>query len=440
MSFFDKIKKGWKAFSNKDPTDEYDKYVDSGPVSYIRPDRSTFNYFNEKTLVSVVINRMAVDAANIKSSLIKQDKDEQYVSTVDSEFNYILGVEANIDQSGFDFMKNYVSAILNEGVAVAFPTVTSDNPYSGRPFKVLEMRVGRVVQWSPRRIRIRAYDDLTGTEKEIVMPKRLCAIVENPFYNIMNEQSSTMQRLNKKIAMLDNVDEQISSGRLDIIIQLPYSINSDIKRAQAEARKRDIEMQLVGSRYGIAYTDGAEKITQLNRPAENTLQQQIEYLTKQLLSQLGITQTILDGTADENTLNNYYKRTISPILNAIKYEFNRKFLTKTAITQGQTFKFAFNQLNYIPISQLGATADAFMRNRIMTSNEVRSLIGYKPSSQPEANKLENPNMPAQEPPMQPEDAPVKISPEEKNALLNTVREQLGLPVKNQNENEGENDE
>lgn len=434
MNIIESVKSGasklWHIFANKDPTQSYNDYTEMGPVSYIRPDRVNYGVYNERTIVQTVINRMAVDGSNITMTLSKKNEDGQYIGLVDSEFNDILNLQANIDQSGLSFVKNIIEVMLNEGVAVAFPTVTTANPYSGKPFKVVEMRVGRVVQWMRNYVKIRAYDDRIGQQKELVIHKKLCAIMENPFYSIMNDNASTMQRLNKKIAMLDNVDEQISSGKLDIIIQLPYAINSDIKRAQAEARKRDIEMQLVGSRYGIAYTDGAEKITQLNRPAENTLQQQIEYLTKLLLSQLGITDTILNGTADENTMNNYYKRTISPILKVITSEFNRKFLSKTAITQGQRFKFTYNMLDYMPATQIGSNCDAFLRNAILSANEVRSLLGYRPSNQESAKKLQNPNMPQEQGAEDPE-----TKKEKHKAAISALREMLFPDEKNQNEKE-----
>lgn len=432
-SIKDNAKKFWQTFSNKDPTKQYDEYTQMGPVSYIRPDRANYKIYNERTVINTVINRMAVDASNISMTLRKQNDDGQFLGIVDSEFNDILNIQANIDQSGMSFVKNIVEMMLNDGVACVFPTVLTANPYRSTKFKIVEMRVGTIVKWSPKWVMVRGYDDRTGQQQEVRIPKALCAIIENPFWSIMNDNDSTMQRLNKKIAMLDNVDEQISSGKLDIIIQLPYAINSDVKRAQAEARKRDIEMQLVGSRYGIAYTDGAEKITQLNRPAENTLQQQIEYLTKQLFAQLGITDTILNGTADENTMNNYYKRVISPILKTITSEFNRKFLSKTALTQGQRFKFNYSQLDYISASQLGTTADAFLRNAILSANEVRSLLGYKPSKQPEANKLQNPNMP-QEQPAEGEEGSgeLKAIKDSKEDILNQVRSIL-WPNKNQNE-------
>ena len=311
---------------------------------------------------------------------------------MDSSLNNCLTLEANIDQTGRSFIQDAVLSMLDEGHVVLIPVDTDSDPNDSNSYKILTMRTGRVMEWYPRHVRVRAYNDRTGMKEEVLLPKNDVAIIENPFYSVMNEPNSTMQRLIRKLNLLDVIDEQSGSGKLDLIIQLPYVIKTDARRKMAEARRKDIENQLSGSKYGIAYTDGTERITQLNRSVENNLMTQIEYLTSMLFSQLGITQSILDGTADEKTMLNYYNRTIEPILSAIADEMKRKFLTKTARSQLQSILFFRDPFKLVPVSEISEIADKFTRNEIMTSNEIRQVIGMKPSDDPNADVLRNKNL------------------------------------------------
>ena len=388
MGFLDRLQHGWNAFMNKDPT--YNRYDYGMSYSY-RPDRPRLTRGNEKTIVTAVYNRIALDVAAINIKHCRLDTNGRFKEEIYSQLNSCLNLEANIDQTGRAFLQDVVMSMLDEGVVAIVPIETNVNPMSGS-FDVSNMRTGRITQWYPKHVRIEVYNENSGIKEEIVMPKSKVAIIENPLYAVINEPNSTMQRLIRKLSLLDIVDEQSSAGKLDLIIQLPYVIKSEARRQQAEARRKDIEMQLAGSKYGIAYTDGTERITQLNRSLDNNLMKQVEYLTNMLFSQLGITQTILEGTADEQTMLNYNNRTIEPIISAIADEMKRKFLSKTARTQFQTIAFFRDPFRLVPVNSLAEIADKFTRNEIMTSNEFRQIVGLKPSDDPKADQLINSNL------------------------------------------------
>ena len=382
-----RLKHAWNAFiNNKDPT-----YRDTGAGYYYRPDRVRFTGGNERSIVTSIYNRIALDAAAIDIRHVRLDENDRYLKTLDTGLNNCLSVEANLDQSGRAFVQDVVMSMLDEGCIAIVPVDTDIDPENAS-FNIRTMRTGKIVEWRPDYVRVRLYNERTGRREEITLPKKAVAIVENPLYAVINEPNSTMQRLIRKLNLLDVVDEQTSSGKLDLIIQLPYVIKTQKRREQAEIRRKDIENQLAGSRYGIAYTDGTERITQLNRPVENTLMAQVEYLTNLLYSQLGITQGVLDGSADDKTLNNYYNRTIEPILSAIVEEMRRKFLTKTARSQKQTVMFFRDPFKLVPVSEIPEFADKLTRNEVMTSNEVRQIIGLKPSDDPNADELRNKNL------------------------------------------------
>jgi len=383
-----RFKNAWNAFLSREPT----KW-DYGQGSSRRPDRRVSYTGKEKTIINSITNRIAVDAASIDMKHVQLDKFGRYMDDKDSMLNECLTVEANIDQTGRAFMQDAVETMFDCGHVVIVPTEADRNAETGA-FDVYSMRTGRVTQWYPQHVRVDLYNERTGKHEEITIRKSAVCIIQNPLYSIVNEPNSTVQRLLRKLALLDSIDEQAGAGKIDLIIQLPYSIRSEARRKEADKRRKDIETQLTDSKYGIAYTDGTEKITQLNRPLENNLLNQIEYLTNQVYAQLGITQAILDGSADEKTMLNYYSRTIEPILSAIAEEMKRKFLTKTARTQGQSIMFFRNPFKLVPISQIGDIADKMTRNEILTSNEVRQEIGYKPSSDPGADELRNKNLSA----------------------------------------------
>lgn len=388
-SISSRLKHAWNAFMSRAPTN-YDYNVGAG-YSY-RPDRIRLSRGNERSIVTSVYNRIALDAAAIDIKHCKLDDNERFVSVVNSNLNSCLTLEANIDQTSRSFMRDVVMSMLDEGCVAIVPTDTTFNPKETGSYDILTMRTGKILDWYPEHIRVRVYNEHTGRKEEIIVPKKTVAIIENPLYAIINEPNSTMQRLIRKLALLDVTDEQTASGKLDLIIQLPYVIKTDARRQQAEKRRKDIEMQLAGSKYGIAYTDGTEKITQLNRSVENNLMKQVETLTAMLYSQLGITQTILEGTADEQTMLNYYSRTIEPIVSAIVDEMIRKFLTKTARTQKQSIMFFRDPFKLVPINNIAEIADKFTRNEIMTSNEIRQIVGMKPSDDPKADMLINSNL------------------------------------------------
>ena len=383
-----RLKHAWNAFFNKDPT----YYHDIGSGYSYRPDRPRLTRGNEKTIVNSVYNRIALDVAAVDIMHVRLDENGRYLESIDSGLNNCLTLEANIDQSGRDFIHDVVMSMLDEGCVAVVPIDTNIKPNAGGAFDILTMRTGKILEWYPQHVRVRVYNERTGQKEDIVVPKRTVAIIHNPLYAVINEPNSTMQRLIRKLNLLDAVDEQSSSGKLDLIIQLPYVIKTEARRKQAENRRKDIEQQLEGSKYGIAYTDGTEKITQLNRPVENTLMSQVEYLTSMLYSQLGITQAIMDGTADEKTMLNYYNRTIEPFLSAIVDGMKRTFLTKTARSQRQSVEFFRDPFKLVPVSQISEIADKFTRNEIMSSNEIRQIIGMKPSSDPKADELRNKNL------------------------------------------------
>ena len=388
-SFLSRLKHAWNAFNNKDPTP---KYQDIGASYYYRPDRQRFTGGNERTIVTSVYNRIALDAAAVEIKHVRLDENGRYLETIDSGINRCLNEEANIDQTGRAFIQDVVMSMLDEGCVAIVPVDTTFNPNITNSYDVQSMRVGKILQWYPNHIQVRVYNEKTGNKEDIIVPKNIVGIIENPLYAVINEPNSTMQRLIRKLSLLDAVDEQSGSGKLDLIIQLPYTIKTEARRQQAEARRKEIEVQLTNSKYGIAYTDGTERITQLNRPIENNLMKQIEYLTSMLYSQLGITTTILDGSADEKTMLNYYTRTIEPIISAIVCEAKRKFLTKTARSQRQSFLFFRDPFKLVPISQIADIADKFTRNEIASSNEIRQCIGMKPSKDPKADMLINSNL------------------------------------------------
>ena len=389
-SFGSRLKHAWNAFigSNRDPTG----YQDVGFGYSYRPDRLRLSRGNERSMITAIINRIAIDAASIEIKHALLDGNGRYLEDVDSGLNNCLNLEANIDQSGRAFRQDVFMSILDEGCVAVVPVETSTDPNLTNSYVIHTMRTGQILQWHPRHIRVRMYDDRVGRREDIVVLKKNAAIVENPLYAVMNEPNSTLQRLIRKLNLLDAVDEQSSSGKLDLIIQLPYVIKSEARRQQAESRRKDIENQLSGSKYGIAYTDGTERITQLNRPVENNLMKQIEYLTSMLYGQLGITQAIMDGTADEKTMLNYHNRTIEPLVAAFVDEMKRKFLTKTARSQNHSIEFFRDPFKLVPVGEVAEIADKFTRNEIATSNEMRQTIGWKPSKDPRADELRNKNL------------------------------------------------
>lgn len=384
-----RLKHAWNAFLNRDPTVVY-RDIGSG-YSY-RPDRLRLTRGNERSIVTSVYNRIALDVAAINIRHVQLDDEERFLGVVNSDLNKCLSLEANLDQTGRAFIQDMVMSMMDEGCIAIVPIDTDDDPDDTEGYKIYSMRIGRIRDWYPAHVRVEVYNESKGRKQDIVVPKKTIGIVENPLYAVINEPNSTMQRLIRKLNLLDAVDEQSSAGKLDLIIQLPYVIKSDARRQQAEQRRRDIEQQLAGSKYGIAYVDGTEKITQLNRSLENNLMKQIEYLTNMLYSQLGITQSILDGTADEKTMLNYYNRTIEPIISAITDEMKRKFLSKTARSQRKSIMFFRDLFKLVPVGELAEISDKFTRNEIASSNEIRQVIGWKPSSDPKADELRNSNL------------------------------------------------
>ena len=384
------IKHAWGLFTNtnnKNPT-----VKPEGSSYTISPTRPRFTRGNERTIVTSVYNRIAIDASNIDIMHVRLDDEGRFKEPIKSNLNNCLTVEANIDQSSRAFMLDVVISLLDEGCIAVVPVKTTLNPNNTESYDIEELRTGRIVEWFPKHVMIRLYNDETGMYQDITLPKSQVAIIENPLYTIMNEPNSTMQRLIHKLSLLDIIDEESSSGKMDLIIQLPYIIKNDTKRSQAEERRKQIEDQLRGSRYGVAYIDGTEKVTQLNRSVENNILKQVEYLTNLLYSQLGLTQTIMDGTADENAMNNYYNRTVEPVVSAIVDEFHRKFLTKTARTQGQAIMFFRDPFKLMSVTSIADTADKFTRNELLSSNEFRQIIGRKPSTDPKADMLLNKNI------------------------------------------------
>ena len=378
----------WNAFTNRNPTPS----GDLGDSYYHRPDRIHFTRGNERSIVTSVYNRIAMDVASVDIKHVRLDENGRYASSIDSGLNRCLNLEANIDQTGRAFIQDIVMSMLDEGCVAVVPVDTSIDPRISSSYDILSMRTAKIVQWYPQHVKIRLYDERSGQKKEITLPKSTVAIIENPLYAVINEPNSTMQRLIRKLSLLDVTDEQTASGKLDLIIQLPYIIKTQARREEAERRRKEIERQLAGSKYGIAYADGTEHITQLNRAVENNLMSQIQYLTELLYSQLGITQAVMDGTADEKTMLNYINRSVEPIMSAIVDELKRKFLTKTARSQGQSIMMFRDPFRLVPVNNIAEIADKFTRNEIMTSNEIRQVIGMKPSDDPKADELRNSNI------------------------------------------------
>lgn len=389
MGFINWLKHSWNAFANRDPTHSY---YDIGPSYSYRPDRPRLSRGNEKSIATAIYNRIALDVASVTIKHCRTDKDGRYIEDIDSNLNESLTLSANIDQTSRSFMQDVVMSMLDEGCVAIVPVDTVDDPTLTNTFDVQSMRTGKILEWFPKHVLIRAYNDKKGEKEDLLFPKDTVAIIENPLYAIINEPNSTMQRLIRKLSLLDVTDEQTASGKLDLIIQLPYLVKSNARRDQANQRRQDIENQLAGSKYGVAYVDGTEKITQLNRSLENNLLKQIEYLTNMVYSQLGITDTILNGTADEKTMLNYYNRTIEPFISAIVDEMKRKFLSKTARSQFQTIAYFRDPFRLVPVNDIAEIADKFTRNEIMTSNEIRQIVGMKPSKDPKADELVNSNI------------------------------------------------
>ena len=390
MSFADRLQHAWNAFLNRDPTSGYNQ----GYGSSIRPDRPRFSRGNERSIVTSVYNRIALDAAAIDIKHVRLDENGRYQETINSDLNNCLEVEANLDQTGRAFIQDAVMSMLDEGCVALVPTDADFNPADKEvgSYKIYTMRTGRILEWYPEHVRVSVYNEKIGRRQELMLLKKTVGIIENPLYSVMNEPNSTLQRLIRKLNLLDYIDEQSGSGKLDLIIQLPYVIKTPARKEQAESRRAAIEEQLTGSKYGIAYTDGSERITQLNRPVENNLLKQIEYLTSMLYSQLGLTQTVLDGSADDKTMLNYYNRTIEPIVAALTDEMKRKFITKTGRTQRQSIEYYRDPFKLVPINDIAEIADKFTRNEIMTSNEIRQIVGLMPSADPKADELRNSNL------------------------------------------------
>lgn len=419
ITFGSRLKHAWNAFFNRDPTSFF---RDIGTGYSYRPDRPRLTRGNERSIVTSVYNRIALDAAAINVQHVRLDENNRFLSVIESGLNGCLTVEANVDQTGRAFIQDAVMSMLDEGSVAIVPVDTTFNPDITSSYDINSMRTGKILDWYPNNVRVRVYNEKTGLKEDIELPKKMVAIVENPLYAVINEPNSTMQRLVRKLNLLDVVDEQSSSGKLDLIIQLPYVIKTEARRQQAENRRKDIENQLAGSKYGIAYTDGTERITQLNRSVENNLMKQIEYLTSMLYSQLGITQSILDGTADDKTMLNYYNRTIEPILSAIVDEMKRKFLTKTARSQLQSISFFRDPFKLVPVNEISEIADKFTRNEIMTSNEIRQIIGMKPSTDPKADELRNKNL--SEPKGEKTDSPNDVTEEKIEKAINKSKEEI----------------
>lgn len=390
MGIMDRLQHGWNAFMNKDPTGGYNLSV--GQSYHFRPDRPRFSRGNERSLITAVFNRIALDAASIEMKHVKLDENGKYESDVLSGLNECLTVSANLDQTARAFKQDIVMSLLDEGCVAIVPVDTTLNPKVTGSYDIQTMRTGKIVEWFPKDVRVSLYNERTGKREYVTLPKSMVAIIENPLYSVVNEPNSTVQRLIRKLNILDAIDEQSGSGKLDLIIQLPYVVKSNARKNQAEERRKDVEQQLSGSKYGIAYIDGTERVTQLNRPIENNMLKQVEYLTNLAYSQIGITQSVMDGTADEKTMLNYISRSVEPIVSAIVDEMKRKFITKTARTQGQSILMFKDPFKLVPVGEIAEIADKFTRNEIATSNEIRQVIGWKPSKDPKADELRNSNI------------------------------------------------
>ena len=390
LSFGSRIRRAWNVFKNRDPMTDMSWRLGYGDSQ--RADRVILSSNNEKTIVNAIYNRIALDVASLKFRHVRLDENERFKEEMSTGLNEVLKTEANLDQSGRAFVHDMVLSMIDEGVVAAVPVETTDDPEVSSSYDMLQMRVGPIVEWYPQHVKVRLYNSVTGQRQEFTFRKRDVAILENPFYAVMNAPNSTLQRLIRKLRLLDVIDEQAGSGKLDLIIQLPYTIRSEARQQQAEIRRKSVEDQLAGNKLGIAYIDSTEKVIQLNRSVENNLLKQVEYLTSMLYSQLGFSQSILDGTADEQTMLNYQNKTVEPLASTITDEFKRKFLTKTARTQGQSIMFFTEPFRITPVSQIAEIADKFTRNEILTSNEIRQIIGIKPSDDPKADELRNSNL------------------------------------------------
>lgn len=390
LSFGSRIRRAWNVFKNRDPMTDMSWRLGYGDSQ--RADRVILSSNNEKTIVNAIYNRIALDVASLKFRHVRLDENERFKEEMSTGLNEVLKTEANLDQSGRAFVHDMVLSMIDEGVVAAVPVETTDDPEVSSSYDILQMRVGPIVEWYPQHVKVRLYNSVTGRRQEFTFRKRDAAILENPFYAVMNAPNSTLQRLIRKLRLLDVIDEQAGSGKLDLIIQLPYTIRSEARQQQAEVRRKSVEDQLAGNKLGIAYIDSTEKVIQLNRSVENNLLKQVEYLTSMLYSQLGFSQSILDGTADEQTMLNYQNKTVEPLASTITDEFKRKFLTKTARTQGQSVMFFTEPFRITPVSQIAEIADKFTRNEILTSNEIRQIIGIKPSDDPKADELHNSNL------------------------------------------------
>lgn len=422
-NFSDRLKHAWNAFMNKDPTVErYSSEV--GPGYGIKPDRMYLRPASEKSIINTIITRFSVDCASIDMRHVRLDEQGRFLETIDSKFNNCLSVEANVDQTGRALLQDIVASMLDEGVVAVVPTDTTSNPQNGS-YDILEMRAGKIIQWYPKHVQVRLYNETTGLKEDLTLEKEQVAIIENPFYQIMNTPNSTMARLRRKMALLDVVDDQNASKKLNMIIQLPYIVRNETKRKEAEKRRAEMEKQLAESKYGVAYMDGTEKITQINRPLDTGLQEQIQNLQEMLLSQLGVTLEILNGTANSDTMTNYYNRIIEPIMTAIAEEFIRKFLTQTARTQRQSVQFFRDPFKLVPVDKMADLADKFTRNEILTSNEVRQIVGMLPSQDPSADELRNKNISAsdEEQHLDINGNPIGEAPEEEQGLAQPMPEQ-----------------
>ena len=422
VDFGARLKHAWNAFTNPNTNETWDL----GTTYSIRPDRIRSYISNERSIITAIYNRISIDAAAISIRHVRLDNNNRFLEDIDSGLNNCFTLEANIDQTARAFRQDNVMTLLERGVVAIVPVDTTINPLKSGSFDIKTLRVGDIIQWYPKHVRVSVYNDQTGRREEIVLEKKVVAIVENPLYSVMNEPNSTLQRLLRKLALLDSVDEQSSSGKLDIIIQLPYVIKSEARRQQAEQRRKDIEFQLKGSQYGIAYTDGTEKITQLNRPAENNLMKQVEYLTTLLFGQLGITPEVMNGVADEKAMLNYINRTIEPIMTSIVEACKRSFLTKTAISQKQSIEFFREPFKLVPINDIAEIADKFTRNEILSSNEFRQIVGFKPSSDPKADQLVNSNMPQVDTGAPSDSSLLEQTFNDLDSTLNEVFNDLGL--------------
>lgn len=391
--FGERLKNAWSVFNQKDTSSPIGDYVNYGVVSSSRPDRPILRMTTERTIISSVYNRIAIDVSSIPIKHVREDQNGRYLETIKSGLNECLNISANLDQTGREFIADCVLSMFDEGCVAAVPVETSNSIINSGSFDIHQLRVGRIVSWYPKHVKVSVYNENVGSQQEVVLPKASVAIIENPLYTVMNEKGSTVKRLLNKMALLDYIDNQSGSSKLDLIIQLPYAIKTERKRNEANKRKKEIEDQLANSQYGIAYIDATEKITQLNRAVENTLKAQVDDLTNLLYSQLGISKEVFDGTADEKTMINYYNRTVEPVLAALVDEMKRKYLTKTARSQGQSLQYIRDPFKLVAVGEIAEIADKFSRNEILTSNELRGVVGFMPSDEANADQLRNPNMP-----------------------------------------------